>query len=122
MLEIQNLKASIEQGEILKGINLKASAGEVHAIMGPNGSGKSTLAKVIGGHPGYEVTDGDVSFQGKSIMEMEPDERAREGIFISFQYPVEVPGVNNAEFLRMAYNTRLKDAGKEEVDPLEFDE
>src|SRR5262245_11337651 len=104
MLEIKNLKAAVDGKEILKGINLTVNPGEVHAIMGPNGSGKSTLAKVLAGHPSYEVTGGEVLYDGKNLLEMSPDERAREGVFMAFQYPVEVPGVSNAQYLRLAYN------------------
>src|SRR5207245_1904834 len=103
-----------------KGINLKVNKGEVHAIMGPNGSGKSTLAKVLAGHPSYEVTEGEVLYEGKNLLELPPDERAREGIFMAFQYPIEVPGVSNAQFLRLAYNEKQKHLGREELDPLEF--
>src|SRR6266498_3782839 len=120
MLEIRDLHASVDGNEILKGINLKINKGEVHAIMGPNGSGKSTLAKVLAGHPSYEVTDGEVIFDGKNLLEMSPDERAREGVFMAFQYPVEIPGVSNAQFLRLAYNEKQKHTGGEELDPLEF--
>jgi Fe-S cluster assembly ATP-binding protein len=120
MLEIRNLYAGIDGNEILKGINLTIRKGEVHAIMGPNGSGKSTLAKVLAGHPQYEVTKGEVLYEGKNLLEMPPDERAREGVFMAFQYPVEVPGVSNAQFLRLAYNEQRKHRGEEELDPLEF--
>jgi Fe-S cluster assembly ATP-binding protein len=120
MLEIRNLTASIDGNPILKGINLKVKKGEVHAIMGPNGSGKSTLAKVLAGHPAYEVTGGEVLYDGKNLLEMSPDERAREGVFMAFQYPVEVPGVSNSQFLRLAYNEKQKHLGEEELDPLEF--
>ncbi|HVG29767.1 MAG TPA: Fe-S cluster assembly ATPase SufC [Pyrinomonadaceae bacterium] len=120
MLEIRNLRAKIDGKEILRGIDLSVKAGEVHAIMGPNGSGKSTLAKVIAGHPAYEVTAGEVIYEGKNLLELPPDERARAGIFLAFQYPVEVPGVSNAQFLRLAYNERKKHLGEEELDPLEF--
>ncbi len=120
MLEIRNLHAAIDGNEILKGINLTIKKGEIHAIMGPNGSGKSTLAKVLAGHPAYEVTEGEVIYEGKNLLEMSPDERAREGVFMAFQYPIEVPGVSNAQFLRLAYNEKRKHLGEEELDPLEF--
>jgi Fe-S cluster assembly ATP-binding protein len=120
MLEIKNLRAGIEGREILKGINLTINKGEIHAIMGPNGSGKSTLAKVLAGHPQYEVLGGEVIYEGRNLLEMSPDERAREGVFMAFQYPIEVPGVSNAQFLRLAYNEKRKHLGEEELDPLEF--
>jgi Fe-S cluster assembly ATP-binding protein len=120
VLEIHNLHAKIDGKEILRGISLSVKAGEVHAIMGPNGSGKSTLAKVLAGHPSYEVTGGEVIYDGKNLLELPADERARDGIFLAFQYPVEVPGVSNAQFLRLAYNERRKHLNEEELDPLEF--
>ena len=120
MLEIRNLHAAINGNEILKGINLTIKKGEIHAIMGPNGSGKSTLAKVLAGHPAYEVTAGEVLYEGRNLLDMPPDERAREGVFMAFQYPIEVPGVSNAQFLRLAYNEKRKHLGEEELDPLEF--
>ena len=120
MLEIRDLHATVEGKEILRGIGLTVNKGEVHAIMGPNGSGKSTLAKILAGHPAYEVTKGEVLFEGRNLLELAPDERAREGVFLAFQYPVEVPGVSNAQFLRLAYNEKRKHHGEEELDPLEF--
>ena len=120
MLEITNLRASIGDKEILKGIDLTVNAGEVHAVMGPNGSGKSTLAQVLAGHPGYEVTAGEVLYDGRNLLEMDPEVRAQEGIFLAFQYPVEIPGVTNAYFLRSAYNEIRKAKGMTELDPLEF--
>jgi Fe-S cluster assembly ATP-binding protein len=120
VLEIKNLHAAIDGNEILKGINLTVKKGEIHAIMGPNGSGKSTLAKVLAGHPDYEVTKGEVLYEGKNLLDLAPDERAREGVFMAFQYPIEVPGVSNAQFLRLAYNEKRKHLGEEELDPLEF--
>ncbi len=120
MLEIRDLHARVEGKDILRGISLTVNRGEVHAIMGPNGSGKSTLAKVLAGHPSYEVTGGEVLFDGKNLLELEPDERARDGVFLAFQYPVEIPGVSNAQFLRLAYNEKRKHLGEEELDPLEF--
>lgn len=121
MFEIKDLKASIEDKDILKGISLTIKPGEVHAIMGPNGSGKSTLAKVISGHPDFEDAEGEITLDGKEILELEPDERANEGVFLAFQYPVDIPGVNNSEFLRMAYNAKQKYHKKEEIDPFDFD-
>jgi len=120
MLAINDLRATAGDREILKGITLTVNAGEVHAIMGPNGSGKSTLAQVLAGHPAYEVTGGEVLFDGKPLLEMEPEERAQAGVFLAFQYPVEIPGVSNAYFLRSAYNEIRKARGLEEADPLEF--
>jgi Fe-S cluster assembly ATP-binding protein len=120
MLEIRNLHASVEGKEILKGIDLKIGTGEVHAIMGPNGSGKSTLAQVIAGRDTYDVTAGDVIFNGKSLLDLAPEERACEGIFMAFQYPVEIPGVRNSYFLRTALNARRKYRGESEIDAMEF--
>ncbi len=120
MLEIRDLRATVEGKDILRGISLTVNKGEVHAIMGPNGSGKSTLAKILAGHPAYEVTGGEVLFEGRNLLELAPDERARAGIFLAFQYPVEVPGVSNAQFLRLAYNEKRKHLEEEELDPLEF--
>ena len=120
MLDIANLTATAGEKEILKGINLTVNAGEVHAIMGPNGSGKSTLAQVLAGHPSYEVTGGTVQFEGEDLLELEPEERAHKGVFLAFQYPIEIPGVSNAYFLRSAYNAMRVARGGEEVDPMEF--
>ena len=126
IIEIKNLEAIIDteesQTQILKGLNLTINAGEVHAIMGPNGSGKSTLSKVLAGHPDYKITKGEVIFQGKNLLDLDPDERANSGLFLAFQYPVEIPGVNNLNFLRMAYNSKMKFNNQEELDPLDFDD
>ncbi|MFZ2490020.1 MAG: Fe-S cluster assembly ATPase SufC [Thermoanaerobaculia bacterium] len=120
MLEIKNLHAGIEGKEILKGLTLAIRPGEVHAIMGPNGSGKSTLANVLAGRPRYEVTSGEVTFEGKPLLEMPTEERAREGVFLAMQYPVEIPGVNNIYFLKAALNAKRKHQGLEELDAIEF--
>jgi Fe-S cluster assembly ATP-binding protein len=120
MLEVKNLKVRVEDKEILKGINLSVKAGEVHAIMGPNGSGKSTLARALAGHPGYEVTGGQILYNGEDLLEMDPDERARAGVFMAFQYPVEIPGVNNAYFLKAALNAKRKQQGLDELDAMDF--
>lgn len=124
MLEIKNLHAVVEGEdiEILKGVDLKVNAGEIHAIMGPNGSGKSTLSKVVSGHPEYEVTEGQILFEGEDITELDADERAHLGLFLAFQYPVEVPGITNKTLLREAYNTIAKANEREELDPLEFED
>jgi Fe-S cluster assembly ATP-binding protein len=122
LLEVRGLTASVDKHEILNGIDLTVRAGEVHAIMGPNGSGKSTFAKVLSGHPAYEVTGGEVSFEGENLLDLSPEDRARAGVFLGFQYPVEVPGVTNSAFMRLAYNTVGSARGKEELDPLEFDD
>jgi Fe-S cluster assembly ATP-binding protein len=120
LLEIKGLRASAGDKEILRGIDLKVNAGEVHAVMGPNGSGKSTLAQVIAGHPAYQVTDGQVLYEGRDLLDMEPEERAQAGVFLAFQYPVEIPGITNAYFLRAAYNEIRKARGLEEVDSIDF--
>jgi Fe-S cluster assembly ATP-binding protein len=120
MLEVKGLRASAGDKEILKGIDLPVNAGEVHAVMGPNGSGKSTLAQVIAGHPAYEVTAGQVLYEGKDLLDMDPEERAQAGVFLAFQYPVEIPGISNAYFLRAAYNEIRKARGLEEVDSMDF--
>jgi len=120
MLEIRGLTANVGDKEILKGIDLTINAGEVHAIMGPNGSGKSTLAQVLAGHPAYEVTGGSVRFDGRDLLDLEPEERAHAGLFLAFQYPVEIPGVTNSYFLRAAYNEFRKARGLEEADPMDF--
>lgn len=121
MLEIKNLSASTDGTPILKDVNLTVKKGEIHAIMGPNGAGKSTLAKVLAGHPAYEVTSGEVWFNGQNILELEPEERAHLGLFMSFQYPVEIPGVGNLSFLRMALNSIRKAEGKEEISLTDFE-
>jgi len=120
ILEIKNLHANIDGVPILKGVNLRVKHGEIHAIMGKNGSGKSTLAKVIVGHPSYSVTEGEILFENNSVFSLLPEERARLGLFLGFQYPVEIPGVTNADFLRLAYNSRQKAKGLQELEPLEF--
>jgi len=120
LLEINDLRSRIDDTEILRGLSLTVNAGEVHAIMGPNGSGKSTLAQVIAGHEDYEVTSGTVTYDGRNLLELEPEERAREGIFLGFQYPVEIPGVNNAYLLKAAVNAKRKHQGLDEVDAFEF--
>ncbi len=120
MLEIKDLHAKAGEKQILNGITLSVKAGEVHAIMGPNGSGKSTLAQVLAGHPAYTVTGGSATYQGEDLLDMEPEERARAGVFLAFQYPVEIPGVSNAYFLRAAYNEIRKARGEEEIDPIDF--
>jgi Fe-S cluster assembly ATP-binding protein len=120
ILEIKDLKASINNNEILRSLNLTINPGEIHAIMGPNGSGKSTFSKIIAGHPAYEVLGGDIIFKGSSILDLDPEERSHLGIFLAFQYPIEIPGVSNEDFLRLAYNSKQKFLNKPEVDPIEF--
>jgi Fe-S cluster assembly ATP-binding protein len=120
MLEIKNLHASVGDKPILRGISLTVNAGEVHAVMGPNGSGKSTLAQVLAGHPAYEVTAGEVYYEGENLLELDPEVRAQKGVFLAFQYPIEIPGVTNAYFLRSAYNEIRKARGEDEVDPMDF--
>jgi len=120
LLEIKDLRVKAENKEILKGLTLSVNAGEVHAIMGPNGSGKSTLARAIAGHPAYEVTGGSITYQGKDLLAMPPEERANDGVFMAFQYPVEIPGVNNAYFLKAALNAAKKYRGEQELDAVEF--
>ena len=120
ILEIQDLTAGVEGKQILKGVNLAINLGEVHAIMGPNGSGKSTLAQVLAGHPAYTVTEGSIRYEGKDLLEMAPEVRAREGVFLAFQYPVAIRGITNAYFLRSALNSVRKHRGLPELDPLEF--
>jgi Fe-S cluster assembly ATP-binding protein len=120
MLEVRNLEVRAEDKPILRGVTLTVNPGEVHAIMGPNGSGKSTFARALAGHPGYEVTGGEVRYEGRDLLDMDPDERAREGLFMAFQYPVEIPGVNNAYFLKAALNARRKQQGLEEMDAIDF--
>ena len=120
LLEIKDLQVSINDNEILKNLNLTINKGEIHAIMGPNGSGKSTFSKVLAGHPAYSILNGDIIFKGSSILDLEPEQRSHLGIFLAFQYPIEIPGVSNADFLRLAYNAKQKFYNKPEVDPIEF--
>ena len=120
LLEIKDLQVSINDNQILKSLNLTINKGEIHAIMGPNGSGKSTFSKVLAGHPAYSVLNGDILFKGSSILDLEPEERSHLGIFLAFQYPIEIPGVSNEDFLRLAYNSKQKFYQKPEVDPIEF--
>lgn len=122
ILSVQDLTAQVDESPILKGINLEIKAGEIHAIMGPNGSGKSTFSKVLAGHPDYQVTGGEVLFQGQNLLEFEPADRARSGVFLAFQYPLEIPGVSNVDFLRVAYNSKRKHEGLDELDAFDFDE
>lgn len=120
LLEVKNLNVSINENQILRNFNLTINKGEIHAIMGPNGSGKSTFSKVLAGHPAYTILNGDIFFKGSSILELEPDQRSHLGIFLAFQYPIEIPGVSNEDFLRLAYNSKQKFYNKPEVDPIEF--
>jgi len=122
ILSVHDLHATVDGTEILKGVNLTVKAGEIHAIMGLNGSGKSTFSKVLAGHPDYEVTTGEVQFKGENILELEPHERATSGIFLAFQYPLEIPGVSNRDFLRVAFNSHRKSRGEEEMDIFDFDD
>ncbi|WP_017717494.1 Fe-S cluster assembly ATPase SufC [Kamptonema formosum] len=122
ILSVRDLRAEVDGIEILKGLNLEIKAGEIHAIMGPNGSGKSTFSKVLAGHPDYTVTGGEVIFRGENLLELEAEERARAGVFLAFQYPLEIPGVTNLDFLRVAYNSHRKHKGLEELDALDFDD
>jgi Fe-S cluster assembly ATP-binding protein len=120
LLEVKDLRVSINDNEILKNLNLKINKGEIHAIMGPNGSGKSTFSKVLAGHPAYSVSNGDIFFKGSSILDLEPEQRSHLGIFLAFQYPIEIPGVSNEDFLRLAHNSKQKFYNKPETDPIEF--
>ncbi|MCL6432807.1 MAG: Fe-S cluster assembly ATPase SufC [Leptolyngbyaceae cyanobacterium HOT.MB2.61] len=122
ILSVQDLTAEVDGTQILKGLNLEVKAGEIHAIMGPNGSGKSTFSKVLAGHPDYTVTGGTVTFLGQNLLEMEPEDRARSGVFLAFQYPIEIPGVSNLDFLRVSYNSKRKHQGLDELDAFDFDE
>jgi Fe-S cluster assembly ATP-binding protein len=122
ILSVRDLTADVDGNQILKGLNLDVKAGEIHAIMGPNGSGKSTFSKVLAGHPAYDVTGGEIVFHGQNLLEMEPEERAIAGIFLAFQYPIEIPGVSNLDFLRVAYNSRRKNQGLEEIDTFDFED
>lgn len=122
ILSVRDLTADVDGTQILKGLNLEVKAGEIHAIMGPNGSGKSTFSKILAGHPDYTVTGGEVIFQGQNLLELEAEERAKSGIFLAFQYPIEIPGVSNLDFLRVAYNSKRKHEGLEELDAFDFDE
>ncbi|MDC0832101.1 Fe-S cluster assembly ATPase SufC [Leptolyngbya valderiana BDU 20041] len=122
ILSVKNLTANVEGTQILKGFNLEIKAGEIHAIMGPNGSGKSTFSKILAGHPDYEVTGGEVIYKGQNLLELEADDRATAGVFLAFQYPIEIPGVSNLDFLRVAYNSHRKAKGLEELDTFDFED
>jgi Fe-S cluster assembly ATP-binding protein len=122
ILSVRNLTAEVDDTQILNGLNLEVKAGEIHAIMGPNGSGKSTFSKILAGHPDYTVTGGEISYLGQNLLALEAEERARSGIFLAFQYPIEIPGVSNTDFLRIAYNSKRKHAGLEELDAFDFDD
>jgi Fe-S cluster assembly ATP-binding protein len=122
ILSIENLTANVDDTQILNGVSLEIKAGEIHAIMGPNGSGKSTLSKVLAGHPAYTVTGGTVTYKGENLFDLEPQDRARSGVFLAFQYPLEIPGVSNLDFLRVAYNSRQKHRGLAELDVFDFDD
>ena len=122
ILSVKNLTAEVDGTPILKGLNIEIKAGEIHAIMGPNGSGKSTLSKVLAGHPAYTVTGGTVTYKGENLFDLEPQDRARSGVFLAFQYPLEIPGVSNLDFLRVAYNSRQKHLGLDELDVFDFDD
>lgn len=122
ILSVRDLTANVDDTPILKGMNLEIKAGEIHAIMGPNGSGKSTFSKVLAGHPDYEVTGGEATYLGQNLLELEPEDRARSGLFLAFQYPLEIPGVSNLDFLRVAYNSKRKFEGQEELDAFDFDD
>lgn len=122
ILSVRNLTADVDGTPILKGLNLEIKAGEIHAIMGPNGSGKSTFSKVLAGHPAYTVTGGEVIYKGQNLLELEPEERSRSGVFLAFQYPLEIPGVSNLDFLRVSYNSKRQHEGLEELDAFDFDD
>ncbi len=122
ILSVRNLTADVDETPILKGLNLEIKAGEIHAIMGPNGSGKSTFSKVLAGHPAYTVTGGEVIYKGQNLLELEPEERSRSGVFLAFQYPLEIPGVSNLDFLRVSYNSKRQHEGLEELDAFDFDD
>ncbi len=122
ILSVKNLTANVDGTQILKGLNLEIKSGEIHAIMGPNGSGKSTFSKILAGHPAYEVTGGEIAFMGQNLLDLDPEERSRSGIFLAFQYPLEIPGVSNRDFLRVSCNAKRKHESLEELDPMDFDD